>query len=95
MGAQRGGFNVSFMDVAGVRWGARGRSGGGAGGGAWGGGGVAAERQPALAESQKKFFPSVIAVNDRYCTGCVSVNGCVNDNSAVPQMNNIQCRKVK
>ena len=59
-GAQRGRFNVSFMDIAGVRWGARGRSWGGGGAGAEGGG-VAAKRQPALAESQKKIFPSVTA----------------------------------
>ena len=49
------------MDIAGVRWGARGRSGGGGGAGAEGGGVVAAKRQPALAESQKKIFPSVTA----------------------------------
>ena len=64
----RGGFNVSFMEVAWVRWGSRGGSGDGAGGGR-GGRGVA-ECQPALAESQRR-------------------NECVNDNSAVPQMNNI------
>ena len=49
------------MEVAGVRWEARGRSGGGAGAGRGVGGVVAAKRQPALVESEKKVFPSVTA----------------------------------
>ena len=58
---QWGGFNVSLTEVAGVRWGAQGGGGAGSGGG-WGGcggrggAGCSRERQPALAESQKKFF---------------------------------------